>query len=76
MYNMGHDGQEINPYGVLVILVDNLHSGRHFDRGILSPSTSGVLLAQSGRHILKRYVYISIKHIIKDRVILVYGCVM
>ena len=33
-YNMGHNGHGINLYGVLMILMVNLHTGGYFDGGL------------------------------------------
>ena len=36
---MGHNGHGINLYGVLMIIMSNLHAEGHSDPGTLSPST-------------------------------------
>ena len=43
-YNMGHNGHGINLYGVLMIIMGNLHAWGHSDRGTRSPSTPGYSL--------------------------------
>ena len=42
-YSMGHNCHGINLYGVPMILIANLHTGGHSDRGTLSHSTPGLM---------------------------------
>ena len=38
-HNMGHNGQGINLYGILIIPIGNWHAGGHSERRTRSPST-------------------------------------